>query len=207
MHKNSHSHESLKKSGDLFRIVASCFTAVSLARRQAGLDARFLRPGSPEWYSFFFLPLDCGGNVPYRDDFAESVRRLAGGGRILFTGYVTDPGELAALYQHCRVYLHGHEFGGTNPALLQALANGCAVCALDTVFNREVLLQGRYGLFFCKKTGNLSALIAGWENQEESLAGFRGRARQRVRDDYSWERITAQYRRLFDNLMAERNAQ
>ncbi len=207
MDKNSRSHESLKKSGDLFRAIASFFTAVSLARLQAGLDARFRRPGNLEWYSFFFLPLDCGGDVPYRDDFAESVRGLAAGGRILLTGYVTDPGELAALYQHCHVYLHGHEFGGTNPALLQALANGCTVCALDTPFNREVLLDGRHGLFFCKKTGNLSALIAGWDSQEESLEEFRGRARQRVRDVYAWEGITAQYRRLFADLMAESNAQ
>ena len=75
--------------------------------------------------------------------------------RLVFTGYVTDQDELSALYQHCHAYCHGHEFGGTNPALLQALANGCAVCALDTVFNREMLVDGEYGLFFSKKAGNL----------------------------------------------------
>ena len=92
--------------------------------------------------------------------------------RLVFTGYVTDPAELAALYQHCHVYCHGHEFGGTNPALLQALAYGCAVCALDTVFNREMLAGATYGLFFSKENGHLKKLIAGYGKPGGNLERF-----------------------------------
>ena len=46
---------------------------------------------------------------------------------------------LAELYHNCYVYVHGHEFGGTNPAMIKAMAYGCAILALDTVFNREML--------------------------------------------------------------------
>jgi glycosyltransferase involved in cell wall biosynthesis len=143
------------------------------------------------------------GDVPYRDRYASSIRSQAVDARILFTGYVTDRDELAALYQHCHVYLHGHEFGGTNPALLQALANGCAVCALDTVFNREMLLDGAYGLFFGKERGNLGKMITELEMREERLIAFRRKARERISDNYSWEKITAQYRRLFADVAGE----
>ncbi len=136
------------------------------------------------------------GDVPYRDRYAEAIRHLADP-RLVFTGYVTDPDELAALYQNCFAYCHGHEFGGTNPALLQALANGCAVCALDTVFNREMLLDGEYGLFFGKESGNLGKLISELEGREELLAGFRRKAPERISGNYSWEKITDQYRQLF----------
>jgi glycosyltransferase involved in cell wall biosynthesis len=74
-------------------------------------------------------------------------------------------------------------------------------------FKREIFPEGRHGLFFFKKTANLSALIAGWDVQEEWSAEFRGRARQRILDAYSWARITAQYRRLFAGRMAGSNAQ
>jgi exopolysaccharide biosynthesis WecB/TagA/CpsF family protein len=137
------------------------------------------------------------GDVPYRDRYAEVIRQLADP-RLVFTGYVTDPGELAALYQNCYAYCHGHEFGGTNPALLQALANGCAVCALDTVFNREMLLDGEYGFFFGKERGGLGRLINELEGRGgDSLAGLRRRAPERIRENYSWEKITEQYRQLF----------
>jgi len=139
------------------------------------------------------------GDVPYRDRYASAIRSLADP-RLVFTGYVTDAGELDALYQHCFAYCHGHEFGGTNPALLQALANGCAVLALDTVFNREMLLDGRHGLFFGKESGRLAGLIVALDGHEGTLAGFRLTARERVRGEYSWEKIVAQYLRLFSTL-------
>ncbi len=145
------------------------------------------------------------GGDPYGGRYGRALRSRTDP-RLVFPGFVTDAAELAALYQHCFAYLHGHEFGGTNPSLLQALAAGCAVCALDTVFSREVLADGRHGLFFSKETGNLMALIAGLESREESLEAFRGRARQRVREAYSWEDIAGQYRRLFEELTAEKHA-
>ena len=139
------------------------------------------------------------GDVPYKDRYASALHSQTDP-RLVFTGYVTDPRELAALYQHCTAYFHGHEFGGTNPALLQALANDCAVCALDTVFNREMLLDGEYGLFFDKKNGELKNRIAQLEADDELAAVFRRKARRRIIDNYSWEKITAQYNKLFISL-------
>lgn len=145
------------------------------------------------------------GDVPYKDRYAGSVRAHADE-RLVLTGYVTDADELAALYQHCYVYFHGHEFGGTNPALLQALANGCAVCALDTIFNREMLQDEEYGLFFDKESGHLGKLIAGMEQREELLEGYRQRAQERIDGNYSWEKITDQYRQLFSAMVNGKNA-
>lgn len=145
------------------------------------------------------------GDVPYKDRYAQAVRGHADP-RLVFTGYVTDAATLAALYQHCHAYLHGHEFGGTNPSLLQALANGCAVCALDTVFNREMLLDGAYGLFFKKESGSLNGLLAALEGGEELLAGLRRKAPARIRENYSWEKVTGQYLELLENLKDENHA-
>jgi glycosyltransferase involved in cell wall biosynthesis len=141
------------------------------------------------------------GDVPYHDRYARRIRGLADP-RLVFTGYVTDNGLLSALYQHCFAYCHGHEFGGTNPALLHALANGCAVLALDTVFSREVLAGGENGLFFAKEEGGLCRLIAEAEADGASLAALRATARQRIRERYTWEQVTAQYMDLFAGLAA-----
>jgi len=140
------------------------------------------------------------GDVPYRDSYAEKLK-LNTDSRLIFTGYVTDQNLLAELYHNCFAYFHGHEFGGTNPTMLKALANGCAICALDTVFNREMLNDGEYGLFFSKKTGNLSEVISYIESHDEILDKLRRKSRQQIVDNYTWEKITNQYIELFGKML------
>ena len=59
---------------------------------------------------------------------------------------------LAELYHNCYVYIHGHEYGGTNPTMIKAMAYGSAILALNTVFNNEMLQKGKYRFVFQKRT-------------------------------------------------------
>jgi glycosyltransferase involved in cell wall biosynthesis len=63
------------------------------------------------------------GDVPYKDAYADRLKSKASS-NIIFLGYVTNSEILAELYHHCFAYLHGHEFGGTNPTMLKAMAYG-----------------------------------------------------------------------------------
>lgn len=145
------------------------------------------------------------GDVPYKDAFAGRIKSLDDP-RLVFTGYVRDQRELAALYQGCQAYVHGHEFGGTNPTLLTALGCGCAVAALDTVFNREVLDGEEYGRLFGKAPGNLAGLIERFERSPRLVARLRSRGPERIRTAYSWDKVAAQYLGLFERMMGPRKA-
>ena len=136
------------------------------------------------------------GDDPFNNSYVRGLRSHHDP-RLVFTGIVRNPAELSCLIQNCQAYIHGHEFGGTNPTLLQALAGGSAVLALDTPFSRETLLDGEYGLLFRKQAGGLGTMIDEMEGREERLADLRCRAQERVRANYSWEKITAQYCELF----------
>jgi len=142
------------------------------------------------------------GDVPYKDTYAQSLKGLDDP-RVVFTGYVNDQNILAELYHNCFVYFHGHEFGGTNPTMLKALAYGCAICALDTVFNKEMLMDGTYGLFFQKTPGALANLIQQIENDPDSLVYYRDKSRNRIIENYTWEKITDQYDDLFKRMLSE----
>ncbi len=135
------------------------------------------------------------GDVPYADSYVEQIKSLQDD-RLVFTGYVTDADELAELYHNCYLYLHGHEFGGTNPTMLQALAYGCAICALDTVFNREMLQDGSYGVFFTKTEFSLASTIEDLELHFEKVKSLREKSRTRIIENYTWEKITDQYAEL-----------
>lgn len=57
-----------------------------------------------------------------------------------------EPQALAALRAGCRLYLHGHSVGGTNPSLIEMLPYHRPILAFNCAFNRHTL-GGRGGYF------------------------------------------------------------
>jgi glycosyltransferase involved in cell wall biosynthesis len=139
------------------------------------------------------------GDVPYKDAYAEKIKSVTDP-RVIFTGYIVDQNVLAELYHNCFMYFHGHQYGGTNPTMLKALAYGCAILALDTVFNNEMLEGEKHGIFFSKEKGNLGATIERVEQNDAQLTRYREIARERITSNYTWEKICSQYIELFNAL-------
>lgn len=136
------------------------------------------------------------GDVPFKDAYAENLKNMQDS-RLLFTGYVTDPEELKSLYHHCYAYFHGHEYGGTNPAMLKALGYGCAILALDTPFNQEMLQQGKHGWYFQKNPSAVAALVDKSETAVQEMVQLRETARAGLTQKYNWEYVTEQYLQVF----------
>lgn len=124
-----------------------------------------------------------------KSTYVESLREYKCD-RILFTGPVYETAGIQALRYFCRAYLHGHSVGGTNPSLLEAMGCGNAVIANDNPFNREVL--GDAGLFFTTP-GDVSECIGRVDSGTADVAGMRAKVVERVRQFYTWERITDHY--------------
>lgn len=137
------------------------------------------------------------GDVPYNDLYAENIRKV-NDERIVFTGYVRDSELLKELYCNAYVYIHGHEFGGTNPTLLNALAYGCPVFALDTVFSREILSDDKFGFYFQKNLINFKENLEIIEKSNGLLDSLREKGRKRIIEKYTWEYITDQYIKMFE---------
>jgi len=136
------------------------------------------------------------GDVPYKDTYVESVKATKDA-RIIFPGYIKDSNVLRELYCNAYVYIHGHEFGGTNPALLKALANGCCILALETIFNREMLNSNKHGFYFTKKISDITDHINSVDIHEGKVEEKRTIARARIEENYTWEKISSQYEDLF----------
>ena len=132
------------------------------------------------------------GDVPYADDYANKIRSYQDP-RLVFTGYVRSPETLASLYKYCFAYLHGHEFGGTNPTLLKAMANGCAIAALDTVFSREVLQSDKFGFFFQKSPQSVAAWMDWADPNASVLQARREEIHLGINEKYTWETVSNLY--------------
>lgn len=140
------------------------------------------------------------GDVPYEDEYATNIKKLASD-KLIFLGYITNSVVLMALYQHCFVYLHGHQFGGTNPAMLKAMSNQCAILALNTPFNREMLNNGAFGMFFEHTIAAVAQEMNMVESEHEKIQNLRNKVKDGLTDKYNWDFITNQYKSEFIKLM------
>ncbi|MFT5051808.1 MAG: glycosyltransferase involved in cell wall biosynthesis [Chlamydiales bacterium] len=111
--------------------------------------------------------------------------------RVRFIGSVYDRANLFSLRTHCRAYVHGHTVGGTNPSLLESMACGNLVISHDNPFNREVL--DSCGLYF-QGSAQLARALRDVDQMELDARVRKGaQARERVREFYTWEKITRSY--------------
>lgn len=118
--------------------------------------------------------------------------------RIKFVGTVYDSELLTAIRQNAFGYFHGHEVGGTNPSLLEALATTNLNLLLDVGFNREVGEEA--AVYFSKKEGDLGKLIECVDNfSPEKIHSLGKVAKERISNEYSWGKIVNTYEELFLN--------
>ena len=117
-------------------------------------------------------------------------------GRIKFVGTVYDRELLKKIREEAFAYIHGHEVGGTNPSLLEALASTKLNLLLDVGFNREVAEDT--ALYWDKKEHYLSGLINIDEDlSEEYIMDFDVKSTKQVEKKFNWNIICEEYERKF----------
>lgn len=132
------------------------------------------------------------GTSGYGGEVEERVRASAERNpRVRWLGQVADDNRLLSLWQHAGAYFHGHSVGGTNPALVQAMACGAPIVARDTVYNREVL--GDSGLFTALDSASMVATISGLVSDVAKQQALSAAAERRAIELYSWDRVCADY--------------
>jgi glycosyltransferase involved in cell wall biosynthesis len=110
---------------------------------------------------------------------------------VTWLGHLADDRKLYSLWQNCGVYFHGHSVGGTNPALVQAMACGAPTVARDTVFNREVLVDA--GLFVEPHSDVIAEEVETLLSDPRLQESLSVRAQERAREAYSWEAVCTKY--------------
>ena len=132
-----------------------------------------------------------------QNKFYEQLKQKTGfdkDSRIKFVGTVYDQELLKKIRENAYGYFHGHEVGGTNPSLLEALATTDLNLLLDVGFNREVGENG--AVYFNKLENNLSKLIDN-EFTEEEINILSKQAKERINSEYTWTKIVNDYEKLF----------
>jgi rhamnosyltransferase len=112
--------------------------------------------------------------------------------RIKFVGTVYDQELLMKIREQAYGYFHGHEVGGTNPSLLEALASSDLNLLLDVGFNREV--GEDTAIYWNKEKGNLAATIERADTlPADEIKALANASTGRIANAYSWAFISNEY--------------
>jgi len=133
------------------------------------------------------------GATNWKSPYSRRLKETGGPG-VRFLGAIYRPGHLERILEGCYFYIHGHEVGGTNPALLQAMGSGSCVLALETVFNAEVV--GETGLLFAGDVRALAGKIQYLLANPEVVRYYRKAAPERIKEFYSWEKVVEGYEKI-----------
>ena len=129
--------------------------------------------------------------------YFDELRQITGfdkDKRVKFVGTVYDQDLLKYIRNQAFAYIHGHEVGGANPGLLEALAQTDLNLIYNVDFNHQVAQET--ALYWNKEDGNLSQLIDSVDGQV-SFEDLGNTAKANMKENYTWEKIVGEYEELF----------
>ena len=136
-------------------------------------------------------PVVIVGSSGYGGTLDEAAQRLGEHANIQWLGHVSDDQKLLSLWHHAGVYFHGHSVGGTNPALVQAMACGAPVVARHTPYNAEVLTTEEH--LVSPEPAAIEQALRRMLNDQDLRAKARAANRERAAVHYNWEDVCTGY--------------
>jgi glycosyltransferase involved in cell wall biosynthesis len=129
------------------------------------------------------------GNYDDHNAYHRAVKAAASA-EVKFVGAIYDKTVVQALRFHSAAYVHGHQVGGTNPSLVEALGAGNAVIAHDNRFNRWVVGDG--AVYFSGADGFARCMDA-LQARPDILAALRTAGQARYQQAFTWPHVLQQY--------------
>lgn len=132
------------------------------------------------------------GNYQEANSYHAAVMKAASS-EVKFVGAIYDKTIVQALRFFSVAYVHGHQVGGTNPSLVEALGAGNPIIAHDNRFNRWVAGDG--ALYFTD-ADSISSLIEHLLGHGDALRELRVASIERFEANFTWNKILEQYETL-----------
>ena len=141
-----------------------------------------------------------GNHLTNYGDFLKDKYRDKG---IVFLGGIFNKVHLDNIRYYSRCYLHGHSVGGTNPALLEAMAAKTLVLAHNNKFNKSVIEKNA---FYFINSNELTALLNDNTifNQKKE---FVNNNLIKINKIYRWSVVVDQYEAYLKKIVAKANQQ
>ncbi|SNZ06157.1 Glycosyltransferase involved in cell wall bisynthesis [Persephonella hydrogeniphila] len=127
--------------------------------------------------------------------YGQELKKKYENEKNIFMLNIYDRKILNQFRSHCKIYVHGHSAGGTNPSLVEAMYFGLPIIAYDVIFNRETT-KNRAEYF-----KDAEELINILENLNYSALERIGKEMFNIaKEEYTWSKIINKYKNLFNEV-------
>ena len=137
----------------------------------------------------------------YRPETNGYHRQVAdeAGAEVIFPGAIFDEAVVGALRKFACLYVHGHQVGGTNPSLVEALAAPAPILARDNRFNRWVAEDA--AVYFADAAGCASAFDELLDRPEAALKAARAASAARYEEAFTPAQVLGAYEQLLERFV------
>ncbi len=132
------------------------------------------------------------GSYSDSNSYHQKVRAAAGTD-VVFVGAIYERSVVQALRFHSAAYVHGHQVGGTNPSLVEAMGAGNPIIAHDNKFNRWVAGEGAQ---YFDGALSFARIIDQIEADSAPLASMAQASLVRFEQHFTWPKILRHYEEL-----------
>ena len=142
------------------------------------------------------LPYYVVGNhlTSYGDFLKDKYRNK----NIIFLGGIFNKMDLDNIRFYSTYYLHGHSVGGTNPALLEAMAAKTLIIAHDNKFNKSIIEDNAY---YFSSSEELVKLLKD-NSLESNKVNFVSTNLDKINKVYRWSVVVDQYEDYFNRILS-----
>jgi len=144
-------------------------------------------------YPYFVV----GNHITNYGDFLKDKYRNS---NIIFLDGIFNKLHLDNMRYYSKYYLHGHSVGGTNPALLEAMAAKAFILAHDNQFNKSVVNQNSY---YFNSANILADLLQNKEILRNKIE-FAKNNLIRIDEVYRWSIVVNQYESYFKRILDDK---
>ncbi|MBR4793276.1 MAG: DUF1972 domain-containing protein [Bacteroidaceae bacterium] len=104
---------------------------------------------------------------------------------------IYEKDEINLLRSNCKLYIHPHSVGGTNPSLVEAMYLGLPIVAFDVIYNKKTTEEEA---FYFKDAQSLRTVV----NDNEALFADCAQKMKEIADRrYRWKVISDKYCQLY----------
>lgn len=104
---------------------------------------------------------------------------------------IYEPEEINLLRSNCKLYIHPHSVGGTNPSLVEAMFLGVPIIAFDVVYNRATTENK------CLYFKDVETLINAINTEGKSFSSIAADMKEIANRRYRWSIISEKYCELY----------
>ena len=135
-----------------------------------------------------------GNHMTNYGDFLKDKYRNS---NIIFLDAIFNKPHLDNMRYYSKYYLHGHSVGGTNPALLEAMAAKAFILAHDNQFNKSVVDQNSY---YFNSANILADLLKDKEILKNKIEFVKNNL-IRIDEVYRWSIVINKYESYFKRIL------